>query len=68
MGDREVIPTSVTTPADPDSETTLQFPIDGFDAGDYISRLRIDGVDSIPIDFAASLPQFDSNQTVSITP
>ncbi|MEA3276255.1 MAG: DUF4255 domain-containing protein [Pseudomonadota bacterium] len=68
MGDREIMPSSVTTPADADSDTTLQFPVEGLDAGDYVVRLRVDGVDSIPIDFTTSLPQFDSNQTVVITP
>lgn len=68
MGDQEITPTSVTTPGDPDSDTTLIFPIDGLEAGDYVIRLRVDGVDSIPIDFTSSLPQFDSNQTVVITP
>ena len=68
LGDREFVPTSVTTPADPDSDTTLQFPVEGLDAADYVARVRIDGVDSIPIDFTASLPQFDVNQTVTITP
>jgi hypothetical protein len=68
MGDREILPTNTTTPPDPDSDTTLVFPIDGLEPGDYVVRLRIDGVDSIPIDFTTSLPQFDSNQTVAITP
>lgn len=68
LGDREVTPSSITTPADPDSETTLEFPIDGLDPGDYVLRLRVDGVDSMPIDFSASLPQFDSAQTLVITP
>lgn len=68
LGDREFVPTGVTTPADPDSDTTLQFPVEGLDAADYVARVRIDGVDSIPIDFTASLPQFDVNQTVTITP
>lgn len=65
---REVAPTSVSTPADPDADTTLVFPIDGAEPGSYVVRLRVDGVDSIPIDFSAALPQFDSAQTVTLTP
>ncbi|MES9991919.1 MAG: DUF4255 domain-containing protein [Candidatus Thiodiazotropha sp.] len=68
MGDQEIAPSGVNTPGDPDSDTTLVFPVDGLEAGDYVLRLRVDGVDSIPIDFTTSLPQFDSNQTVVITP
>jgi hypothetical protein len=68
FGDREVAPSSVTTPADPDADTTLVFPISDAAAGAYVVRVRVDGVDSIPIDFAASPPQFDSDQTVTITP
>jgi hypothetical protein len=68
LGDQEIVPNSVTTPGNPDSDTTLIFPIDELAAGDYVVRLRVDGVDTIPIDFTTSLPQFDSNQTVVITP
>lgn len=68
LGDREIEPTSVTTPPNPDAETTLVFAISGFAQGAYVARLRVDGADSIPIDFSASLPQFDANQTLTITP
>lgn len=68
MGEREIVPAGITTPADPDSDTTLVFSVEGLEPGDYVIRLRVDGVDSIPIDFSTSLPQFDSNQTVVITP
>jgi hypothetical protein len=68
MGSHEIEPVSVTTPVDPDADTTLTFPINGLPDGAYVVRLRVDGVDSIPVDFSASLPQFDANQTVTITP
>lgn len=68
LGDREIEPTSVVTPANPDADTTLVFPVDGAAVGTHVVRLRVDGADSIPIDFSASLPQFDGNQTVTITP
>lgn len=68
LGDREIEPASVTTPPDPDADTTLVFAVEGMAEGTYVARLRVDGVDSIPIDFSATLPQFDSNQTVTITP
>jgi Pvc16 N-terminal domain len=68
FGDREVVPSSVVTPADPDADTTLVFPISDAAEGAYVVRVRVDGVDSIPIDFTASPPQFDGGQTVTITP
>lgn len=68
LGDREIAPTSVATPADPDAATTLVFPVDRFAEGRYVVRVRIDGVDSLPVDFAARPPQFDATQMVTITP
>jgi hypothetical protein len=68
LGDREIVPASVTTAADPDADSTLVFPIDGVGQGAHVVRLRVDGADSIPIDFSASLPQFDTDQTLTITP
>lgn len=68
LGAREIPPTSVTTPADPDAETTLAFPVQGLAEGAYVVRLRVDGADSIPIDFTAGVPRFDAGQTVTITP
>ncbi len=68
LGDREIAPSSVTTPADPDADTTLVFPVTGLAEGAHVVRLRVDGVDSIPIDFSGGLPAFDPGQTVTITP
>ena len=68
LGDREIAPSSVSTPTNPDDDTTLIFPIDGAAPGAYVVRLRVDGVDSIPIDFSGALPQFDTAQMVTITP
>ena len=68
LGDRQFAPDSVTTPADPDAATTLVFPVDGLSEGAHVVRLRVDGADSIPIDFMADPPAFDGGQTVTITP
>lgn len=68
FGARELAPSSITTPTAPDSLTTLVVPIDRMDEGTYVVRLRVDGADSVPIDFTAATPQFDPNQTVTITP
>ena len=66
--DREVLPSGLTTPADPDAASTLVFPIAGLDAGDYVVRLRVDGADSIPIDFTATPLRFDAAQILTLTP
>lgn len=68
VGDREVQPSSVATPADPDVPTTCVFPINGLAPGSYVLRLRVDGADSIPIDFSSALPQFDLAQTLVLGP
>lgn len=68
LGAHEIRPVSVTTPASPDGETTLVFPIEGLPEGSHVVRLRVDGIDSIPVDFTGDLPAFDPDQTVLITP
>ncbi|HEX6924290.1 MAG TPA: DUF4255 domain-containing protein [Longimicrobiaceae bacterium] len=68
LAGREILPSSVTTPADPDAATTLVFSVSGIAEGTHVVRLRVDGADSIPIDFTAALPQFDAAQTLTITP
>lgn len=66
FGDREFpLDSNETQPTDP--ETLLVFLVEGVPAGEYVVRLRVDGVDSIPIDFSASPPQFDPGQKVTIT-
>jgi hypothetical protein len=68
FGDRQADPATINTPADTTQPTTLTFKIMGVTAGDYVVRLRVDGVDSIPVSYAGSppLPQFDPVQTVSV--
>ncbi|PSJ43360.1 DUF4255 domain-containing protein [Allosphingosinicella deserti] len=69
FGDRQVKPDSVTNPADPQQPTELTFTVpDVAAAGDYVVRLRVDGVDSIPAISAGTppLPAFDPAQTVVV--
>lgn len=60
---------SIATPADPKDPTTLVFTIENAQAKatPYIVRLRVDGVDSIPVDFSGTRAQFDTSQQVTIT-
>lgn len=69
FGDRTVKADTIATPADPSAATTLTFIVDNAAtrATPYVLRLRIDGADSIPVDFSGSVPQFADNQKVTIT-
>jgi hypothetical protein len=48
------------------STDTLSFDLVGIQAGDYIVRLRVDGVDSIPVDRTTQLLEFDANQKLKV--
>ncbi|MGG6266461.1 DUF4255 domain-containing protein [Leptolyngbya sp. AN10] len=57
-GDREIPPESISP---------LRFRIPNAEPGNYVIRLRVDRVDSIPVNFGARPLQFAENQTVRIT-
>lgn len=67
FGHREIPAQTVTTPADPTAPTTLTFLVQEADPGEYVLRARIDGTDSIPVDFSSTPPQFAADQKVTIT-
>ncbi len=69
FSDRTITPDSITTPADPAARTTLVFTVENALARTepYVLRLRVDGVDSIPVDYSGDTPQFADNQKVTIT-
>lgn len=56
------------TPAQPRKDKTdpLIFIIKNAPVGKFLARLRVDGVDSLLIDFTKTPPVFDQNQTVTI--
>jgi hypothetical protein len=68
FGARELEPSSISSPADPDAATTITVPIDDAEAGTYVVRLRADGADSVPVDFSTQPPEFDPSQIVTLTP
>lgn len=68
FGDRQVEPASITTPGDISQPSTLTFSIPGVTADVYLVRLRVDGVDSIPVVYSGDPPVagFDPSQKVTV--
>lgn len=68
FGDRQFKPDTMVSPADPTKPTELKFKVKQAAAGAYVARLRVDGVDSIPVVLAGTPPvaAFDPAQTVTI--
>jgi hypothetical protein len=69
FGDRTIKADAIVTPADPSALTTLTFTVENAAARvtPYVLRLRVDGADSIPVDFSGDTPKFADNQKVTIT-
>lgn len=67
FGDRIVAPDSIVNPADPQQATTVGFTVPGVAAGTWTVRLRVDGADSIPVDFSGPAPVFASDQQVIVS-
>ena len=69
FGDQQVVPATIVTPADTTQPTTLTFSVEGVLAGTYVVRLRVDGVDSIPVRTSGppALLEFDPAQQVIVT-
>jgi hypothetical protein len=68
FGSRSVAPSTITSPADATQPTSITFVVPPVVAGDYLVRLRVDGIDSIPITIAGVPPQmdFDPQQKVTV--
>ena len=68
FGDRQLPPKTISTPADPTQLTTLTFEVPAVNKGFYVVRLRVDGVDSLPVirEGAPPILQFDPKQTVEV--
>jgi hypothetical protein len=69
FGDRQVPVDTLTTPADPTQASTGVIVVTAVPAGTYVVRLRVDGVDSLPVVASGTPPilQFDPAQTVTVT-
>jgi Pvc16 N-terminal domain len=66
FGDRQVAAQPIAAATDATTPTTLTFVVPSAVPGTYTLRLRVDGVDSMPIDFDTRPPQFANNQKVKI--
>lgn len=68
FGSRAILPASVTTPLDPTQPTTLNFTVPAVQAGEYLVRLRVEGIDSLPITITGSpaVLDFDPQQKVTV--
>jgi hypothetical protein len=58
-GARTVAPGSIDTPADPAQPTTLTFALAAVAAGEYLVRLRVQGIDSLPVRLAGAPPRLE---------
>lgn len=70
-GDAVLTPATILNPAPGDpaldsTPTTVTFTVPVLAAGSYPVRLRVDGVDSIPVDFTAAAAAFDPAQQVQL--
>ena len=69
LGERQIEPSSLTNPADATLPSIIAFTVPGVAAGSYVVRLRVDGVDSIPVAYGGTppVPVFDPAQKVTVT-
>ena len=67
FGDRVLAPASQSNPADTHQPTALTFQLTDVAAGKYTVRLRVDGADSIPVDFSGAVPAFAADQQVVVS-
>jgi hypothetical protein len=68
FGTQQVTPKLIDTPADPKQPTVVTFALTSVDVGEYLVRLRVNGVDSLPVTMSGSPPgfTFDPNQKVTV--
>ncbi len=66
FADQQIAPGPITVPADPTQPAQVSFDVVGSAGKSYVLRLRVDGVDSIPLGApGVGPPVFDPQQTVT---
>ncbi len=68
LGTTELVPTNIGTPANPTLPSTISFAVPALAAGTYLLRLRVDGIDSLPVLAAGTPPvlAFDPAQQLVV--
>ena len=67
FGDRQAAVDTLTTPADPAQPSTVTFRLTAVPMGSYLVRLRVDGVDSLPVVLSGDPPRFDFDPALRVT-
>ena len=69
VGLTELVPKAIDTPADTTQPSSITFEVPPLEAGEYVLRLRVDGVDSLPVLATGSPPVFgfDPAQRLVVT-
>lgn len=70
FGTRQIVPDAITTPVDPTKPTTVAVTVPmSAKAGEYLLRLRVDGIDSLPVTSTGSPPtlSFDPSQRFTLS-
>jgi Pvc16 N-terminal domain len=69
FADQHLQPQTINTPLDTTQPSTLTFQVPNVGTGEYVVRLRVDGVDSLPFRLSGTPVrlQFDPNQKVVVT-
>jgi Pvc16 N-terminal domain len=62
FGDQQIQHTALAA-----ATNTLTFNLNAVAAGNYVARLRVDGVDSIPVDRTSQVPKFADDQTLKVS-
>ena len=63
---QSVAPASIVSPANPQQPTTVTFVVPPVPLGTYTVRLRVDGVDNLPVTLNGTQFDLDPNQQVTV--
>jgi len=67
FGQQSVSPTSIDTPADATQPTTVRFVVPPAAPGVYLVRLRVEGIDSLPVVVRGNPASFDIDAQQQVT-
>jgi hypothetical protein len=69
VGSTELVSETIVTPVDETQPSSITFAVPALDAGAYTLRLRVDGIDSLPVLASGSPPVFgfDPAQKLVVT-